>query len=126
MFHFSFLWWRIRHHGHWHCEKSMLVHSASLKRFSLRIFIQKHNASRRFGSDSNNLTDTGTGNENNTEIFTDRSIEVMKSESGFSVEKSDKLRQNRGGWHLWYRDCQFYWLRKLEYQEKTTDLSQVT
>jgi hypothetical protein len=25
-----------------------------------------------------------------------------------------------------YRDGQFYWWRKLEYQEKTTDLSQVT
>jgi hypothetical protein len=25
-----------------------------------------------------------------------------------------------------YRGCQFYWWRKLEYPEKTTDLSQVT
>ena len=25
-----------------------------------------------------------------------------------------------------YRRCQFYWWRKSEYQEKTTDLSQVT
>ena len=25
-----------------------------------------------------------------------------------------------------YRDSQFYWLRKLEYPKKTTDLSQVT
>jgi hypothetical protein len=25
-----------------------------------------------------------------------------------------------------YRGCQFYWWRKLEYLEKTTDLSQVT
>jgi len=25
-----------------------------------------------------------------------------------------------------YRDGQFYWWRKSEYQEKTTDLSQVT
>jgi len=25
-----------------------------------------------------------------------------------------------------YRGCQFYWLRKPEYPEKTTDLSQVT
>lgn len=33
MFHFSFLRWHIHHHGHWHCEKSMLAHSASLKTF---------------------------------------------------------------------------------------------
>jgi len=25
-----------------------------------------------------------------------------------------------------YRGCQFYWWKKLEYQEKTTDLPQVT
>jgi len=25
-----------------------------------------------------------------------------------------------------YRGCQFYWLKKLEYPEKTTDLPQVT
>ena len=80
MFHFCFLWWRICHHGHWHCEKSMLAHSASLKRFSLHIFIQKHNESRRFRSDSNNLMDTRTGNENNLEIFTNQSIEVTKSD----------------------------------------------
>ena len=84
---------------------------------------------------------------NSSIIFTKWSILYFKNVSTVFLLSRSKWRNTRyTNWcseHIWfwigllcltrhsaikqlYRGCQFYWWRKLEYPEKTTDLSQVT